>query len=180
MVIKAKNFNVDEVQFLPPKHILGGNYLVPVRYASEPMVCQLPRCTISRGVYNLDGKHYIDVLVQQNSVTEALITSLQQKASAHIQSLGEYNLSELHVHSHMSIVSRDADAVYHALRMKLPRIGQRYQSTVCDERGESRGVTHLTGGTTVLLIIEIESIYCINSIAGFNANIKSVKICDTA
>lgn len=177
-VIKAKHFDSALVRFAPPKHILGGNHVIPLTYEGGPLVVQLPRCTVSRGIYDLDGKHYLDILAQRGGVIEALVTGLQQRAAHHLRhETSSYGLHEHHVHTHMSMVSRDADHVTHALRLKVPRIGQRYQVTVRCEDGIEQNVTHVQSGGVVLVLATVESVYCINGIAGFNLNVKEIRTC---
>ena len=176
--IKAKSLDESKIGFHAPMHILGGNYTIPVVYEESKLQLQLPRCTVLRAVYAVDGKHYMDILVKQNSVTACMVQKLQRSAQHHLLTLADYNMHNCEVHSHMSIVSRDAEGVYYALRLKLPRIGQRYQVRVTNSAGILSPITHLENGASILVVAVMESIYCINGIGGFYLNVKEIKICE--
>lgn len=176
-MIKAKAFDASRLKFSEPMRIIGGNYTIPIRYDGRPLLVQLPRSTISRGVYDQDGKHYIDALLNENSTVVQMVRQLEALASRHIQTLTRDDLQDCQIHSHLSMV-RGSEGRYYALRLKAPRIGQRYQVHVQDERGQLRNVCRAQGGTTVLIVAAIESVYCINGIGGFNLNIRNMMICD--
>lgn len=178
-IIKAKGFTPELVTFLQPKHVIDSNYVIPIMYDDCVLQVQLPRCVVCNAVYESHGKFYIDVMTPFRSVLMSFVDGLSKRIAEHMKTLTEYNLNNAVIHDHVNrLTTSDDKELFYSLRLKVPRIGQAFQAKITDTSGESKIVTDVKAGSSILCIVSVENCYCMAGRAGFALNASNIKLMD--
>lgn len=76
-MIKAKSFEPSLVTLGNPERITDRLFVRAVFYnGAQPLVVQLPPIVVSRGLYEMCGKWFVDVLVPYNTVLNSFLNCL--------------------------------------------------------------------------------------------------------
>lgn len=180
-IIKAKGFEPRLVTFDAPKHVIGNNYVIPIKYDDCSLHVQFPRCVVCTSVYESHGKFYIDVMAPQGSVMITFMKSMASIMKTHMQSLSEYNLHNTVFNDHVLRLTESTDnELFYSIRLKVPRQGQNFQATVTDSKGSNRSITDMKAGSSVLCIVSVDNCYSMQGNSGFSLNVTNVRIMDGA
>ena len=177
-VVKAKNFDPAMLHFERAQWILGGNYVIGVRYNRQRMQLQLPRVTVQRAPYEEGAKFYIDVITPESSTLVEFMRSFGRAVREHAAVNTAIGMHMAQWEDHMQRVnsSRTGD-VFCSFRLKLPRKGHQFQVRVSDDTGRcTRPVTDIGTGSVVLCLANIENIYFINGTLGVYLNCSEIRI----
>ena len=178
-IIKAKGFEPSLVAFSAPKHVIGNNYVIPLKYDDCSLHVQFPRCVVCTSVYESHGRFYIDVMAPQSSVLISFMKSMSQRIKAHMKTLVEYNLHNTVFNDHILRLTESTDnEVFYSIRLKVPRLGQNFQPVVTDSQGKSRLVTDMKTGSSVLCIVSVDNVYSMQGTSGFSLNVTNIRIMD--
>ena len=175
-VIKAKHFCVDQLTFERPQPIIGRSYVIGVRYDDVHLMVQMPRCVVSRDLYEIDGKHYIDVLVSQSSALFNFIRDMNAKVCQHVGTLQEYNLHDHILSDHITKMSRTADEIFYSIRIKIPKKGSQFQTKFTSEGRGPTCVADVKVGSTLLIVVHIDNVYCVNGFVGYHMLMKEARL----
>ena len=178
-IIKAKGFEPHLVAFGTPKHVIGNNYVIPIKYDDCSLQVQFPRCVVCTSVYESRGKFYVDVMAPQSSVLISFMKSMSRLIKTHMKTLVDYNLHNTVFNDHILRPTESTDnELFYSIRVKVPRLGQNFQAVVTDSQGNSRLVTDMKTGSSVLCIGSVDNIYSMQGTTGFSLNLTKVRIMD--
>ena len=165
--------------FSAPKHVIGNNYVIPLKYDDCSLHVQLPRCVVCTSVYESHGKFYMDVMAPKSSIMVSFMKSMARIIKQHMQSLSQYNLHNTVFNDHVLRLTESTDKeLFYSIRLKIPRQGNNFQATVTDSRGSDRLITDIKTGSSVLCIVSIDNLYSMQGNSGFSLNVLNVRIMD--
>lgn len=175
-IIKAKNLVENDIKIHTPKAIINGkSFAFPVTYGhkQESLMIQLPRCQLSTGLYESDGKCYCEILIPRNGITSTIYAKIALQVESLLKSNSKHQTCNFV--GHLRNTTDDSAQ----LRLKFPQNRAKVTTSLVSEQGNPVSMSRVTKGAMVLPIVVLENVYVINETIGFNLMLNQLVCLDS-
>lgn len=173
-VVKAKSVETERITISAPRRIMNGrSYSFTLMYdGSEALTVQLPRCQLSSGLYESDGKCYCEMALPARGATSDLYAGIALRLESLLHSQERFTNATFVGH-----MRRTADDTAY-LRLKMPQNRSQVLTEVVDADGARLNLSKFVKGCTIIPIVSVEYAYVINDTVGFNFLLKQAVLID--
>lgn len=173
-VVKLKGVNPDLFRISAQQCCSAACSIFDLTYDGGTFFAQLPRCTISRELYEEDGKYYVEVLAARGGRLYDFVRAFGRFVEARVRDITDTGHTLV---DHMRVSRSDGDTV-HRVRIKVPRQRSHFQCRVCDAEQGALSVAHLRQGVGMLAVVEIRCVYVVGGICGYHMQLREARVLD--
>lgn len=159
-------FNFDELSFLKPIAVAGGNYFIRIRKNNSPLYIQPPQCTTKQGILKVNKKHFTDLMfTNENEDFIRWMENLESRCQNTIfTNRSTWFDSELDLHNienyFTSPLKVYKSGKFYITRTNISLISGEPSLKIYDENENQLEMESINDKTNVITVLEIQGIKC--------------------